>query len=273
MANLCQTSPSGMTEAFLRHIDRHGTRLVRVLSDLAVSSVEFSHKNLSEQLGQLIDFGDSMRLSALHDRLRTFHVEPTPSCSETLREDVLRVRMALVRSVIESFVPAAGSARVKVPTLKSGIPFEQLIEFEPYYRFYAFHQREFESKIQTLQLKIRDAVSGMSVELAQLAVLDEAVRDMLSMHIRKYLAVVPQLLGKRFDCLLQEYRQLQAEAGPEAAVEQPAEEILQAWTRPNGWLGRFLKDMQGVLLAELELRLLPVLGLVEAVHERAGRGR
>jgi hypothetical protein len=35
----------------------------------------------------------------------------------------------------------------------------------------------------------------------------------------------------------------------------------------DGWIRRFHRDMQDLLLAELDLRLMPVLGLVEAVEE------
>ena len=261
-----------MTEASLQQIGLHGTRLVRFLSDLAVSDVTFSHGNFTEQLGRLIDFGDSMKLSALYDKLRTIPAEPTPISIDRLKDEVLRVRMSLVQSVVESFIPSSGSARIKLPTLNARVPVDQLARFDPYHRFYSSHQRQFESKIQSLQLKARDALTGASAELAQLAALDAAVRDTLSGHTRKQLAVVPRLLGKRFDFLLQEHRQLQAESSPEGSEDPPEEEILKTWTRPDGWLGRFCGEMQGLLLAELEFRLLPVLGLVEAANEQLGRG-
>ena len=249
----------------------NGTRLARFLSELAVSDVAFSHHNFAERLGRLIDFGDSVRLSAFHDELGKLPYEPGRTSSENLKDEVLRVRMSLVHAVVESFVPDAGPARLKLPTLKDGVPLDQLATFEPYHRFYAAHQRDFETKMQSLQLRVRDAVSGMSEELAQLAALDETVRDILSIHIRKYLAVIPQLLGKRFDFLLQEHRSMQG--APSEGVDSDRSErgVLETWTQPNGWLHRFFKEMQGLLLAELELRLLPVLGLVEAVDEGVDR--
>ncbi len=260
-----------MTEASLHQIHLRGTRLVRFLSDLAVSDVPFSHENFSERLGRSIDFAESVRLAALHDKLRKMVFEPGPRSIETLKEEVLRVRMSLVQSVVGSFVSVAGAARIKVPALNTGIPLDKLATFEPYHRFYAAHQREFDSRIQTLQLEVRDTVSGVSAELAQLAALDEAVRDTLSMHIRKYLAVIPRLLGKRFDFLLKEHQSRQDTSRMAVTEDRSEEDILRIWTRPNGWLDRFTKEMQGLLLAELELRLLPVLGLVEAVNEQVGK--
>jgi len=249
------------------------TRLVRVLSDLAVVDVAFSPGNFAQRLGGLVDFGDSMKLATFHDELSRMAYEHSPNSTsdEGLKEEVLQVRLALVRVVAESFVPDVGSAQLKIPTLGPGIPPDQLLTFEPYHRFYAAHQREFESRIQTLQLRVREVASGVSVEMAQLAAMDEAVRDILSMHTRKSLAVVPQLLGKRFDFLLQEHRSQQGDLDAKAVDQLPKEDLIKAWTRPDGWLDKFCKEMQGLLFAELELRLMPILGLVEAIDEKVIR--
>ena len=259
-----------MTQASSQ-VGLNGTRLTRFLSDLAVADAAFAHQNFAEHLGRLLDFGGSMRLSEFHDELHKLPYEPSPTSSDGLKEEILRVRMALVQTVAESFVPGAGLTRLKLPTLKGGFPLDQLATFEPYHRFYAAHQREFESKIQSLQIRVRDGVSGVSAEMAQLAALDETVRELLSAHTRKHLALIPQLLEKRFNGLLQEHQALQGEPGKEADGERTEADIVQTWTQPTGWLGRFFRDIQGLLLAELELRLLPVLGLVEAVDEEVER--
>ena len=254
-----------MSEPSPPHLALHGTRLLRLLADLAVTTVPHSQHNLSERLGRLIDFGDSMRLAMLHDKLRSLQVEPDPARGAAVKDTLLRARLALVQTLVDSFAPAApapsaGVGRIKLPRIENGIPFAQLITFEPYYRFYAAHQRELEGRIQTLQIQVRDAAAAVSVELAQLAALDEALRDTLAVPIRQGLAVIPQLLGRRFDALRQE--------GAGTAADLSEEARLAIWSRPDGWLGRFLHDMQGLLLAEVELRLLPVLGLVEALNER-----
>lgn len=115
-------------------------------------------------------------------------------------------------------------------------------------------------------------MSAASTPLARLAALDEALRDTLSVAIRRRLAVIPQLLGQRFDALLREQGERRNDAGPADHAELPTAETWEQWRQPGGWLGRFLQDMQGLLLAELELRLLPVLGLIEAVDEEVERG-
>ena len=53
-------------------------------------------------------------------------------------------------------------------------------------------------------------------------------------------------------------------AGAAAPPDDPA-----CWMQPGGWLARFCADMQRVLLAELDLRLMPVAGLVAAVDKES----
>ena len=296
-------------------VNLKGTRLVRFLADLAVSDVAFSHDNFTDRLGRVINLQESLRLSAFHDQLSMTPYEPgsdsesgsgSGSC-EGLTQDVLWARRALVQTVVASFAPQGGPARLQLPTLQADAPLDELVTFQPYHRFYIAHQREFESKIQSLQRRVRDQVCGLSRELAQLAALDATVWNILLTHTRSQFAVIPRLLGKRFDFLQHEYHSSQAqaqfevqpeaqsesqsEAQPESEVEsesesevesevesgagsgtqvgdvQPQADRLETSTRSEAWQTRFLTETQGLLLAELELRLLPVLGLVEAVNE------
>lgn len=259
-----------MTEASLQNIEIPGTRLLRLLSDMAVSEISFTQTHFSERLGRLIDIGESMKLSAFHDQLQEIVVEPDTKTrtSATAKEEVLRIRLLLVKSIVESFVPSDGSTRIELPTLKAGVPLEQLATFDPYQGFYLAHQREFEYKLQRLQLRVRSMVNSISTDMAQLAALDEVIRNTLLPHTRKCLSVIPKLLGKRFDFLLQEYLTQHEGAVEEIKQCQPNDEILQTWIQADGWLSQFLKEMQGLLLADLELRLQPVLGLLEAVDKK-----
>ena len=50
---------------------------------------------------------------------------------------------------------------------------------------------------------------------------------------------------------------------PDGSIDAPAE-----WSLPGSWLEAFCRDTQAVLLAELELRLKPITGLVAALGEQ-----
>ena len=100
---------------------------------------------------------------------------------------------------------------------------------------------------------MRKAAQGASAELAQLVVLDEALSDTLVVHSRKFFAAIPGLLALRYTHLLNEYT---------VACDNPQD-------NSGSWpqlLQLFCDNMQSLLLAELEARLLPTQGLIEALH-------
>ncbi len=246
-----------------QEIALHGTRLVRVLSELLRNDVAYPPPNPVQQLGRLVTFGESEQLFSLHAQLSQWEFEPVQGPVLNIRAELLNTRLALVQRVATSFVAGSGS-RIRLPSLSANTPISTLSEFAPYHRFYAAHQREFEAKIQTLECTIRDTICGHSLELAQLATLDEGVRGVLANHIRTLLAGIPKLLGQHFNSLLQQHR------GQHTDLEQSDETVWNNWSQPGAWLDIFFQDMQGLLLAELELRLRPLLGLVEAVEEQTG---
>ncbi|MCP5163367.1 MAG: DUF3348 family protein [Hahellaceae bacterium] len=235
----------------------NGSRLVRFLSDLNVSDVAVSHKHFIEKLGRFINITDSITLAHVLSRPVARAFEPDETAGETLKQTFVQARSAMVQTIAESFASAEGGARIRLPMLSVEKLADAKTAYEPYHRFYAAHQREFEQKVAGLHTRIRDQAAGLSPQLAQLAELDRVLGNTLSGNFRKFYAVTPRLLGKRFECLLGDYL-------PTA----PSGDGYAEWIQPGGWLARFFREMNGVLLAELEVRLLPVLGLLEAVDEQ-----
>ena len=229
-----------MTQASSQ-LSLNGSRLVRCLTELAVTDVEISHSRFAGRLGQLIDLADSITLSSALGKLPTMAFEPAAVETAAVTDKFLGMRTTIMRSVIRSFDPCAGGSRIKLPVPRADSPSDTAAAYEPYLRFYRAHQREFDLRIQRLQLQVREAATGFSPELAQLAALDSVLGDTLALHTRKFFTVIPRLLGKHFEQLAGEY---------------PPMELHE----------HFCDDMQGLLLAEIETRLLPVLGLIEALN-------
>ena len=71
------------------------------------------------------------------------------------------------------------------------------------------------------------------------------------------LATLPSLMEKRFNQLRKAYLHTQ-----------PADDKPALWMQPGAWLARFCTELQTVLLAELDLRLQPAVGLLEALHNQ-----
>jgi hypothetical protein len=109
--------------------------------------------------------------------------------------------------------------------------------------------------------------------MARLAVVDAVMERALSERERNLLAAVPVLLAGHFERLrAAEQATLAAAESAEAAESADAARSSAASTpaapTPGAWLNVFRKDMQSVLLAELDVRLQPVEGLLAALRTR-----
>ncbi|MBC7481511.1 MAG: DUF3348 domain-containing protein [Rhizobacter sp.] len=111
--------------------------------------------------------------------------------------------------------------------------------FAPYRHRYVTHQRAMEARIGRLRAKVRAALAGHSPKLRRLAALDAVLEHALSARERQLLSTVPKWLEKHFERLRHGQQELDG------------------------------KDMQGVLLAELETRLQPVEGMIDALGNEA----
>jgi len=89
--------------------------------------------------------------------------------------------------------------------------------------------------------RLRPRLAEISGPLARLAELDAVLERAVVLHERQALTGLPALLTKR------------AEAHHAAD--------------PRHWRQRFWADLQRALRAELDLRLQPVLGLIEALQQ------
>jgi hypothetical protein len=99
-----------------------------------------------------------------------------------------------------------------------------------------------EVAIGPLRGRLRAVLAGRSPDMARLAALDAVMEQVLGAQEHRLLATLPALLEKHFVRL--------RDAGG------------------DDWRTVFQRDLQGVLLAELDIRLQPVEGLLEALAAR-----
>ncbi|MFA7555649.1 MAG: DUF3348 family protein [Spongiibacteraceae bacterium] len=234
-----------------------GSRLIHFLREQGVADVDITHRNFADKLGQLIDLSESISLSeALGKLKKTTVTELDNSNNSCVKSQFLDTRKTLIEFIIKSFVTHTGAQPFNLPQLNQQSLQDPAASFELYQRFYSLHQSNMDFRIIKLRGHIRQTLSNYSQSLAQLAALDTALGNTLSSHSRKLFAAIPRLLKKRFLYLCKEQLQTAADAGDS--------DLSALWTQPGGWLAQYHTEMQGLLLAELEVRLQPVLGLVEA---------
>jgi hypothetical protein len=217
----------------------NSSRLVRLLSSFGSQPPDISPLSADQRLGSLIDLSDSIRISAAQLRPPIENFEASAVSIERVRGDFLEVRAKLLTGIDTSFAPAERYCRIRLPLFDPDQ--ETAATVEPYQRFYASHQREMDFRIQGLRERTRTVAAGCSPELAQLVKLDTTLSDVMSAHSRRSFAGIPGQLAARFEQMLN------------------SEQLSVAYQQ-------FCRDLKALLNAEIDTRLLPILGLVEALE-------
>jgi len=215
----------------------------------------------AERLGSWIHFTDAITLAAVHSEALRQVPGSTPEIRSTAARAAAaefdRVHALLQTSIINSCSYKAGKTHIRFPLPTPDLAADSASAYAPYHRFYQAHQRDMELSIQPLRTNVRAALGKTSPRLAKLAELDATLEIILRERESKLLATLPLLLKKRYMAAFTSHQQVQAAS---QHPDNPA-----AWTRAGGWLADFCTDMQTLLLAELDLRLQPTTGLIEAM--------
>jgi hypothetical protein len=118
-------------------------------------------------------------------------------------------------------------------------------------------QQSMETSVGNLRRRLRAVLAGRSPAMSRLAMVDAAMERALGAREQQLLSSVPIALRGHFERLRRAEGERLAQA--QAQSDLPAAER-------GAWLALFRKDMQCVLVAELELRFQPVQGLLAALR-------
>lgn len=227
---------------------------------MASVDVEASRQDFAERLGLWLDVFDGITLHAAHQSIKTVDKEKSSDAllarTFALEEEFHTVRTALVTSITSSRASPAGGKRVGNPVPQPETAVEPDAGYAQHRQRYLDQQRHMALRIDALRAHVRQAIAKLSPQLGQLASFDAVMDQLLGGREKKLLATVPVLLERRFGHLRKAHQ-----LGLVAAQRQDDPAL---WGRPGGWLDVFGKELQEVLLAELEVRMQPVVGLIEA---------
>lgn len=247
-----------MTRALTR-ANFHRSRFIRVLADLSLVDGVEPGGDFAEKLGPWLNLHDAITLCAvLNASPPAAPAGAKPDARSGLADELARIRAGLANSINGLGMPKPGRSGMELPLPKPGVPLEVATDYEPYRRYYLARQRELEASIRPLRSRARELLAKASPALAKLAALDATFDAILGDRESKLLASAPWLLERRFAQLLKAHQQRLAETHQ---AENPA-----LWMKTGAWLARFCQELQTLLLAELDLRLQPTLGLIEALN-------
>jgi len=239
-----------MTKMFSR-VAMGAPQLKDLLRELVATDVDIPHQKIAERLGRFIDFSGSITLSEAQ-AVRAKKKTAPASCSNRVANDAyLRVRAVIMRNIINTCRPK--------PIEDEELPLDDHIieltnkgvNFDAYRAFYIGHQAFMSAKIQSLHRDVRHLAEEVSPKLAKLVALDVALGDATVTRTRQILKAIPALLAKRFE-------HVRDACQTHGTVD--------AWLEPGMGFDQFSQEIMILLLAEMDFRLQPVLGLVETIN-------
>lgn len=228
-----------------------GSALIDLLTRLSERDVRPSRQSFADQLSQWLGWTDAIALSgALNGGVTAIAVSfgAVTADSASGEEDTLcqRVRSASTLAIAED---ARALALDPTPA-----------DFVPYRRRYVARQQAMASSIELVRDRLREMLAARSPAMARLAEVDTVMARVLDPQAQRLFASVPVLLEKYFKRL---------RTADQAALDATDPPNDPTGTPPAAaWLDAFGQDMHRVLLAELDLRLQPVEGLLEALRAR-----
>jgi len=212
-----------------------GPAFIRLLARLAQSNLSSTGPALSERLSEWVDWTRAVTLSkALDGRLPPAVEGPDFDAAEDA--ECQRIRAALEATIVQE-PDSSSTVRRPVDAERAQVA----AEYTAYRERYLTVQRSMLGATSRLRGRLRDMLTRTSPELARLAEVDALMEQTLSAREHSLLAKVPVLLGVHFERL--------RDAGSDDA-----------------WLEVFRRDMQSLLLAELDLRFQPIEGLLAALR-------
>lgn len=211
------------------------------LTDVDVAS---SKSSLSDRLSHWLDWTHAVALSTALDGEHSTE-GGAPGFGDTEEDECARTRSSLALAI-------AGD---RAFTEESDA--RETGDFTLFRQRYLAMQRKMLATTGHLRGRLRDMLAQKNAPMAQLAAVDAVMERALSPREQMLLASVPGVLGKHFERLREAELKTLAEA--QASESAPT-------ATPGAWLDVFRRDMQSVLLAELDVRFQPVEGLLAALR-------
>jgi hypothetical protein len=242
-----------------------GPTLVRLLARLTTADVPASSQSLSDQLSQWLGWTDAIALSTALNSAPPA-VASGARGAGSVEHECARVRASLADAIAGDSMLAPRRRRSAAHAQNAQQP-EAEANYADFRQCYLALQQSMETRIGSLRGRLRNMVAAQTSEMTRLAVVDAIMERSLGARERSLFGAVPGLLSGHFERLRQAAQVAQDEQDALAAAATTATGTgSQAAPRPGAWLDVFRKDMQSVLLAELDIRFQPVEGLLAALR-------
>ncbi|VVE14077.1 hypothetical protein PCE31106_02776 [Pandoraea cepalis] len=235
--------------------------LIRSLARLSTFAPPEAAPSLSDRMSQWLGWTDAIALSSA---LKSAPPAATPGAHAAAHaaahdpaSELARVRADLAAAIARDCgLAAAPGGQIRTLSAAERQRAASFAEFPAYRQRYATSQQTMDTAISALRTRLRGQLARRAPHAARLASVDAVMERVMAARERTLLAGVPNLLEGHF------VRLRDTEQAAMAAPRVPGAPPL----APAGtWLDTFHRDMQSILLAELDIRLEPIEGLIAAL--------
>ena len=217
--------------------------LARQIARWVPAAADAPRPDVAERLGQWLNVKEAITLHTAQAAVaaagaaaqrRPGKAADRPALHQALQAELQRVRAVLTQSI-----------RARDPSHKPD-PNDPDTEFALFHQRLNDQQRRMEMSVDALRAHVRQQLATAGPALARLAALDAQMEPLFGGREQRLLAGLPAFLKARFATLRREAAAAAAPASP-------------------SWLQTFESEFEQLLLAELDLRLQPVTGLIESL--------
>ncbi|EJE53429.1 Protein of unknown function (DUF3348) [Acidovorax sp. CF316] len=244
------------------------SRLVVLLAQWTRAERAPAQQDVAEQLGQWLSVVDAVELNGSLRSIEA-HMAPSAAGDESAidaqaLEDLLHKTKADLTRLATAPARSARPLRERADNTPVEQPDPQVqADFAAHGPRYAEQQKQLDARLGALRTQVRAALLKGPAPLRQLAALDGVMEQMLGVREQRLWASLPGHLERRF-VQLRKAHQARVQASGQA--DDPLR-----WRQAGGWLAGFEQDLQALLLAEMQVRMQPIMGLLEAARNENRR--
>ena len=207
-------------------------------------------QDVAERLGGWLHVAETIQLHAAQTAIEAAGAAAArrpPRTGPAALHAALSAELDRVRAVLARSITTAPAHKPDPNDLDT--------EFALYHQRLGDQQRRMEMSIDALREHVRQQLAQSTPAMAQLAATDAVMDGFFGGREQRLLSTLPAFLKARFAALRREAAQAREPDAPDTPDD-------------LRWLQTFAAEFEQTLLAELDLRLQPVTGLIEALaHE------
>lgn len=249
------------------HHRLHSSALVRLLQQWMPATQGRGRRevDVGEELSQWLSTVDAVTLSRAVRATEEMEPSSAPDGAAATAAPELAALVDAARAELAALAEGRPAAGRPQRSRADNTPVDQPdpaaeAQFAPHAARYLAAQKQIEPRVVALRAQVRSGLASAAPAARPLAALDAVMEQVMAPREQRLWATLAGHLERRMAHRRQLHEDVLAGTG---STDDPAR-----WKQPGGWLHAFERDLQALLQAEIDVRLQPVMGLLEAAQHK-----